>query len=209
MAEDTDHPPGPAADRHILFAEDEGALHSRTASVTSSRSNERSEAEEPEFGGSTARLILEEPDNPSLFMSFDDDLEGNTADGSPTSALLGIGPNVSIPGGAAPLPFYAIQLFLVSATLLLGADRLQDAIHGEGKGFNKVSLTIVWALLSALLSSLASQVWILSARYLRRWRFVVSGVVAVTRIRLLRACYGLQSRGSGCLCSSGRTRPAF
>lgn len=116
---------------------------------------------------STTALILE-PDDPSLFLSFDEDqLEGGEGHALVSSPVNMSG---SLPAGLAALPRPIILLFLVSPSLLLGATMLQDSVNEPGTGFSPPYLGVIWAGLAALLTCLANQIWVLSGQYVRKWR---------------------------------------
>lgn len=140
--------------------------HSRTiSSETVSEASDRDGTASPGPYDSSTALILE-PDDPSLFLSFDDEAGTTSLVSSPLNV------SESLPAGLAALPPYVIQLFLVSPSLLLGATRLQDAVNASGGGFSRIYLVILWSVAAALLGCLASQIWVLSGRYVRKWRSV-------------------------------------
>lgn len=142
-----------------------GQTHSRTASLASQHVSEP-EREATSPYDSTTALVLEN-DDPSLFLSFDED---ETGSGSLVSSPVNV--STSLPAGLASLPPYILQLFLVSPSLLLGATLLQNSINESGSGFSRIYLVIGWAVASAFLGSLASQIWVLSGSYIRKWRSV-------------------------------------
>lgn len=111
----------------------------------------------------TTALILE-PDDPSLFLSFDEGEELTSIISSPVNI------SAFLPAGLAPLPFFALQLFLVAPSLLLGATALQEAVNAQGVGFSRIYMSILWCVAAAFLASLSSQIWVVAARYVRRWR---------------------------------------
>lgn len=139
--------------------------------LNSGESHERAESvdgtspvpEEPSPHDSAAGLVLE-CDDPSLFLGSDEG-EGLTSI-IPSSVNV----SASLPAGLAPLPFYVLQLFLVAPSLLLGATSLQEAVSARGAGFSSIYMSILWCIAAAFLAGLSSQIWVVAARYVRKWR---------------------------------------
>lgn len=178
-----------------------GQTHSRTASVETGSQ----QASEPELDAatspydSTTALVLE-PDDPSLFLSFDEDENGST---SLVSSPINV--SVSLPAGLASLPPYVLQLFLIAPSLLLGATLLQNSINVPGSGFSRIYLVIIWTVAAAFLQCLASQIWVLSGSYVRKWRSVHLYQLIAFPSRLITATNVLfQHRRGDCTCVSRR-----
>lgn len=145
-----------------------------------------------------ATALILEPDDPSFFLSLE---EGERSTGIISSP---VNISSSLPAGLAPLPFYVLQLFLVAPSLLLGATALQEAVNARGAGFSRIYLSILWCVAVAFLASLSSQIWVVAARYVRKWRCVpwMRSPPAVSFDKLL------QHRGYHCPSPRWCPRPA-